>query len=360
MVSQGLVQFVRVSQLAVAAQAVNVRRGCVGTDAALTRFARDRTRFGLGGKGESLTQLVSATTSFPSSERCARSPSPACLQVGARQGLPLGAGNGRRCLVGSRVICSLVIVVGLTAAGVLRSSFALADVRPTGPSIEAFDQAIEAGRRPASGGNTSVTRAELRNAIGFFLHDDGNIDGLERAHLAGHLGDPSWLEGISGPARKYAGDFVELNADGAALIALEDVQVSLVDLFGAPGALTSSVWVQEGRVTSSNGMVTQSTLRTAYGRAFNASASMFDPINLRELVNELSGRLEVGTPTQDEVDGAVAYLSQIGRTASRLYLASWIGSSRGGGPGDVGGVVMAAVSSDRRFVRFVEVHVWSE
>jgi len=41
-------------------------------------------------------------------------------------------------------------------------------------------------------------------------------------------------------------------------------------------------------------------------------------------------------------------------------LASWISSHRGGGPGDTGGLVVAAISTDRRFVRLFEIHSWAE
>lgn len=239
-------------------------------------------------------------------------------------------------------------------------------------SVESFERAVDSARQISSGGGDAVTRAELRGAIGFFQHDDGVIDSAERAALANFLAESEAQEALSGAARKYAVEFLELNADlPPANLTVTDVQTSLVELFGAAGALTSSVWLQEAKVAGS-GVISQATLRGAYGRAFNASASTFDPINVRELINELSGRLELGTPTQDEVDGVVAFLAPIvgpvggsvgaagNKATSRLYLASWIGSSRGGEPGDVGGVVIAAVSGDRRTVRFLEVHGWTE
>jgi hypothetical protein len=249
-------------------------------------------------------------------------------------------------------------------AGAENVSRAPGAMRPGLSSVEAFDRATDSARQIASGGGDSVTRAELRGAIGFFQHDDGIIDSAERACLSNFLADTAAQDSLSGAARKYAVEFLELNADlPQAPLAVSDVQTSLVELFGAAGALTSSVWLQDARVTG-NGVIAQATLRAAYGSAFNASASTFDPINLRELINELSGRLELGTPTQDEVDGVVTFLtgggSQSNKAASRLYLASWIASGRGGEPGDLGGVVIAAVSSDRRSVRFLEVHAWTE
>jgi hypothetical protein len=228
-------------------------------------------------------------------------------------------------------------------------------------STAAFERATDSARQISSGGGNAVTRAELRHAIGFFQHDDGVISTAERTCLANFLADPAAQEALSGAARKYAVEFLELNAElPPAPVAVSDLQTSLVDLFGAAGALTSSVWLQEARVTSSGAVISQATLRSAYGRAFGGSAGTFDPINVRELVNELSGRLELGTPAQDEVDGVVAYLTQGPKAASRLYLASWIAAGRGADPGDLGGVVIAAVSSDRRTVRFVEVHGWTE
>jgi hypothetical protein len=238
-------------------------------------------------------------------------------------------------------------------------------------SVDAFERAVDSARQISSGGGDAVTRAELRGAIGFFQHDDGVIDSAERTALANFLAESEAQDVLSGAARKYAVEFLELNADlPPANLTVTDVQTSLVELFGAAGALTSSVWLQEAKVVG-NGVLSQATLRGAYGSAFNASASTFDPINVRELINELSGRLELGTPTQDEVDGVIAFLAPINgsgnaagvagaKATSRLYLASWIGSSRGGEPGDVGGVVIAAVSGDRRTVRFLEVHGWTE
>lgn len=227
-------------------------------------------------------------------------------------------------------------------------------------SVESFERATDAARQISSGGGDAITRAELRGAIGFFQHDDGVIDSAERTCLANFLADSAVQDALAGSARKYAVEFLELNADlPQASMGVSDVRASLVELFGAAGALTSSIWMQDAKVQG-GGVISQASLRSSYSHAYNASASTFDPINLRELINELSGRLELGMPSQDEVDGVVAYLTQGPKAASRLYLASWIGSSRSGEPGDIGGVVIAAVSSDRRSVRFFEVHGWTE
>lgn len=257
-------------------------------------------------------------------------------------------------------VCS-VLVGAVLAGGGGSSSVAVAQAGAPLPSVESFERATDSARQISSGGGDAVTRAELRSAIGFFQHDDGVISSDERTCLANFLADPEAQDALSGSARKYAVEFLELNADlPPAAFAISDVQTPLVELFDAAGALTSSVWMQEARLTSAGSVISQATLRAAYGRAYNASAGTFDPINLRELTNELSGRVELGTPSQDEVDGVLAYLTQGSKAASRLYLASWIGSGRGGDAGDIGGVVIAAVSSDRRTVRFLEVHAWTE
>jgi hypothetical protein len=255
--------------------------------------------------------------------------------------------------------CALVGVLLASFLGV-PPALGQAGDDPLASSARRFDEAVAAAREPGSGGGGAVTRAELRHAIGYFWRDDDAVNREERAYLLACLADPRWLDPVSGAARRYASEFVELNAEvSPASITATEVQASLVDLFGAPGALTSSVWVKEGRALGS-GSVTQGALRAAYGRAFEASAGSFEPINVRELLNELSGRFELGTPTQDEIDGAMAYLTQGNSAATRLYLASWIGSNRGGVAGDLGGVVVASVSLDRRVVRFVEIHEWTE
>lgn len=268
-------------------------------------------------------------------------------------------------------LAAILGLAGIAGAGTTTTGPAAGGAARSLSSVDAFERAVDSARQISSGGGDAVTRAELRGAIGFFQHDDGVIDSAERTALANFLAESEAQDVLSGAARKYAVEFLELNADlPPANLTVTDVQTSLVELFGAAGALTSSVWLQEAKVVG-NGVLSQATLRGAYGRAFNASASTFDPINVRELINELAGRLELGTPTQDEVDGVIAFLAPINgsgsaagaagaKATSRLYLASWIGSSRGGEPGDVGGVVIAAVSGDRRTVRFLEVHGWTE
>lgn len=267
-------------------------------------------------------------------------------------------------LVGALIVGAAAPVSGGVLGGSGGASEGVVGAQAEGArlsSVESFERATDSARQISSGGGDAITRAELRGAIGFFQHDDGVISSDERTCLANFLADPEAQDALSGSARKYAVEFLELNADlPTAAFVIGDVQTPLVELFGAAGALTSSVWMQEARVTSPGAVISQATLRASYGRAYNASAGTFDPINLRELTNELSGRVELGTPSQDEVDGVIAYLTQGSKAASRLYLASWIGAGRLGEAGDIGGVVVAAVSSDRRTVRFLELHGWTE
>lgn len=228
------------------------------------------------------------------------------------------------------------------------------------PSIVAFERATAAARAPHSGGGPKVSRAELRNALSFFLHDDGTIDAGERGHLGACLADPAWRATVSDSALSYAIELHELVAELAPVTStVTEVPGSLVDVLGAAGALTSSLWLQEGRLTGP-GTLSHTSLRAAYGRAYNASVGTFDPIDRRELSNELSGRLELGMPTQREIDGVLSYLAQGPKPASRLYLAQWVATGRDTPGQELGGVVIAAVSADRRTVRFVELRVWSD
>ncbi len=245
---------------------------------------------------------------------------------------------------------------------VASAASATAGAAPSGglASIAAFERATAAAHQPDSGGGTTVTRAELRSALANFLHDDGTIDAGERGHLGACLADASWRRDVASTALAYATELYELYADSTPTpVTTTEVTGPLLDVIGAPGALTSSLAVQEGRVVGA-GALTHAALRTTYARAFDASVGTFDPINVRELVNELAGRLELGMPTQDEIDGVLAYLNAGPRPASRLYLATWDAAGRGGSGGDVGGVVVAAVSADRRSVRLLELHVWTE
>lgn len=255
---------------------------------------------------------------------------------------------------------SLVALASIGMAIAPGARAALASPAAPRPSIVAFERATAAARAPQSGAGTKVSRAELRNALSFFLHDDGTIDAGERGHLGACLADPAWRATVSDSALSYAIELHELVAELAPVsLAVSEVPGSLVDVLGAAGALTSSLWLQDGRVQGP-GSISHASLRAAYGRAYNASVGTFDPIDRRELSNELSGRLELGMPTQQEIDGVLAYLSQGPRPASRLYLAQWVATGRDSPGQELGGVVIAAVSADRRTVRFVELRAWSE
>jgi len=229
-------------------------------------------------------------------------------------------------------------------------------------TVPQFDAAIAAARLATSPGGTQVTRAEMRGAANQFLVDDGVVDGVERSYLVGRLTDTAFLTGVTGQGKKYASDFVELNDGGpTAPLAVSDGQTPIAQLIGATGALTSVAWSQEGFIPNGAGVTNQITLQTAYRDAFNADPRNFDPISVRELTNTLARHVDGGgTPSEDEIDGAAALITQISRNSNRLYLGSWITNGRGGGPGDLGGYVVAAVSTDRRFVRFFEVRTFSE
>jgi hypothetical protein len=228
-------------------------------------------------------------------------------------------------------------------------------------TVPQFDADIAAARLTSSPGGTQILRSEMRAAVLRFINDDSTVDAAERAHLASRLADAAWGAGVTGSARKYAVDVAELNDGGSvAPLSVSDPQIPIGDQIGATGALTSSAWVQEGFIPNGEGVTNHITLKTAYRDAFDANPGNFEPINVRELIEALLRNTLSGTPSTDEVDGAVALISQISRNSNRLYVASWISDHRGGGPGDTGGFVVAAVSSDRRFVRFLEIRSWVE
>jgi hypothetical protein len=228
-------------------------------------------------------------------------------------------------------------------------------------TIPQVDADIATARLTSSPGGTQILRSEMRAAVIRFITDDSIVDAAERAHLAGRLADAAWSAGVTSGARNYAVDFAELNDSGpVAPLSVSDPRIPIADQIGATGALTSSAWVQEGFIPNGAGVTNQITLKTAYRDAFNANPGNFDPVNVRELIDALSRNTLRGTPSADEIDGAVALISQISRNSNRLYLASWISDHRGGGPGDTGGFVVAAISTDRRFVRLFEIQSWAE
>jgi hypothetical protein len=227
-------------------------------------------------------------------------------------------------------------------------------------TVPQFDAAIATARLATSPGGVAVTRAEIQGATGFFLYDDSVVDATEAAALAARLADPAWFAALTGAASSYAQFFQELNQPGPVpSVAFSQLTSTTAQLFGATGALSNAAAVQEGFIPNGTGVANQGTLQQAYLDAFNASPGTFLPANPREVIATLAGSTVSGLPSQDEVDGAFAHALRIARNSNRFYIASWKSPGRGA-PGDLGGYVIAAVSTDRRFVRFIEVTVWVE
>lgn len=231
-------------------------------------------------------------------------------------------------------------------------------------SIPLFESKVEAARATTSPSGATVTRQEMTDALNAFVNDDGWVDANERAYLSTKVNNATFLAGLTGPAKKQLTDFHELNdaaAQGAPL-GMNAVAGTPAGLFGASGALASSTRIKEGYISNGQGVANQVTLTDTYGAAFGSSYDygyFFEPITPRELITRLQARTYSGTPSVDEVDGAVAYITQISSNSNRLYVSSWRSMGRGG-PGESAGFVVAAVSTDRRFVRMVEVLTWAE
>ncbi len=200
----------------------------------------------------------------------------------------------------------------------------------------------------------------MQGATNFFFSDDSVVDSLEAGALTTRLADPAWVAPLTGSALSYAKFFQELNQSGPVpSVSFAQLTSTTAQLFGATGALSNAATVQEGFIPNGTGVATQATLQQAYLDGFGAYPGTFRPANPREVINALTGTTVSGLPTPDEVDGAFAQVLQIARNSNRFYLASWQSPGRGA-PGDIGGYVIAAVSTDRRFVRFIEVTVWAE
>ncbi|MFP2928419.1 hypothetical protein ACLESO_25135 [Pyxidicoccus sp. 3LG] len=248
----------------------------------------------------------------------------------------------------------------LGGAVLLTAPAALADSTTT---IPAFDAKIATARGSSSPGGTTINRAEMTDAVNTFLYDDGIVDAAERAYLGTKVSNTTFLTGVTATAKKYLTDFHELN-DGATVAAplyLSWLQGTPAELYGASGSLANVSEIVEGYVPNGQGVANQLTLTTGAYETFRVeSVNNFQPITVRELVAQLSARMENGTASADEVDGAVALITQISRNSNRLYLGTWFCSTCGGGPGDMGGYIVAAVSTDRRFVRMVKVRNWVE
>lgn len=240
---------------------------------------------------------------------------------------------------------------------------ALADSTTT---IPAFNAAIATARTSNSPGGTTVRRAEMMNAVNLFLYDDGKVDAAERTFLGDRINDLVFNIGVTATAQKYMIDVHELN-DGATTHAplwLDPMTQTPEALFGATGPLTTSTVIMEGDIPNGQGGVAnQKTLTYKAAAAFGLQGSgAFTPITVQELLAKLSAQVINGTPNADEVDGALGLITQVSRNSNRLYTASWSCQTYcgGSGPGDAGGYFIAAVSTDRRFVRMVRVTTWSD
>ncbi|RKH08585.1 hypothetical protein D7V97_19090 [Corallococcus sp. CA053C] len=248
---------------------------------------------------------------------------------------------------------SMTSLVGALALLTAPAAFA------TSTSIPAFEASITTAKGPSSPGGTTILRSEIRTALDAFLNDTGSpegVDSAERAYLATRLNDTPFQQSLTGTAAKYYADFHEVNdaAITGAPLYLNQVAQTPASLFGATGSL-SSARIYEGYIPNGQGVANQQTLGEAFSMAFGPQASIFEPITVRELIS----RLSAVSYNVDEVEGAVAYITAISRNSNRLYTTGW--SCRGcGAPGYTQGFAIAAVSTDRRFVRMVSVTTYAD
>ncbi|MBZ4399692.1 hypothetical protein [Myxococcus sp. AS-1-15] len=250
----------------------------------------------------------------------------------------------------------------LGGAALLAAAPAFADSTTT---IALFEADIAAARLATSPGGVTVIRTEMRGAVSRFFQDDSKVDAAERIYLADRIADQPFNVGVTATAMKYLIDVHELN-DGATTHAplwLDVLPQTPADYFGATGPLTVSTEIMEGYIPSGQGVANQATLNYKAGAAFRYGYPRnFQPITVQELLAELTSQTDNGLPNSDEVDGALAFITQSSRNSNRRYSASWYCRTYcgGGGPGDTAGYYIAAVSTDRRFVRMVRVTTWSE
>ncbi|MFP2928421.1 hypothetical protein ACLESO_25145 [Pyxidicoccus sp. 3LG] len=231
-------------------------------------------------------------------------------------------------------------------------------------TIPAFDAKIATARGATSPGGPTVNRAEMKGAVDLFLQDDDYADAAERAHMAAKLADATFLTGINASAKKYLSDTHELNDTTGLTVPLGNFPVAQTpaELYGASGSLAFGSVIREGYIPNGQGVANQATLVETFNANVgfsDKSVSYFKPINTQELIEILSTRYDATRATVDEVEGALAYIYQIYRNSNRLYIARW-SATYNGGPGYSTGFVVAAVSSDRRFVRFVDVLTYGE
>jgi hypothetical protein len=226
-----------------------------------------------------------------------------------------------------------------------------------------FESALAAARSASSAQGATVNREEARGALGRFLSDDGAVDAQERAYLTTQSGNAAFFTGFTAEASQYFTSFQELNdaATTPAPLGCYSADQTPEEAFGTDGTLAASADIQQGFIPYGQGVANQLTLRTTYFNHFRVTGvGSFDPVTEAELRIQLSTRYDGLPVTQAEVEGAVAYLKQIGGNSKRFYVATWINTHGRTAPGDLGGIVVAAVSTDRRYVRFVEVRTWYE
>ncbi|ADO73362.1 hypothetical protein [Stigmatella aurantiaca] len=253
---------------------------------------------------------------------------------------------------------SLSLKPFLGAVVLLSAPVSLADSTTT---IPAFEAQVATARGAASPGESTVVRAELSQALSLFLSDDGTVDAQERTYLGTRLGDAAFLTGIDASAWQYFTDFYHLN-DGATVPAVPHLWwpgSTPEELYGVSGPLADASEIRDGYV---EGIANQLTLVHAAYTSFgiDRQPSHFVPIDTNELIAQLSVRYDGQTVSEEEVNGAAAYITWISRNSHLLYKATWFCAHCGGGPGDMGGSIFAAVSTDRRRVRMVRVRTWVE
>lgn len=252
----------------------------------------------------------------------------------------------------SKSLKSLVGALAFVAAPV-----ALASLNVSQPL---FESKVNTARGSSSPEGAVVNRSEIRGALSSFIgYDDGTVDASERSYLSTRVNDPVFLTGFSTDARTYFSGFYELNdaATSSAPLDVYPVSQTPAQAFGVSGVLSNSASIQEGFIPNGQGVANQYTLQWTYYSYFDITGvSTFDPTSEAELRSALA----LPGATQAEIDGAVAYINQIAGNSKRIYIASWKNEYGRGYPGDLGGFVVAAVSTDRRFVRYVEFVTWSE
>ncbi|MCE9669628.1 hypothetical protein LY474_17675 [Myxococcus stipitatus] len=243
----------------------------------------------------------------------------------------------------------------LSGLALLAAPVALAD---SSTSIPVFQSRVAAARAPSSPGGVQVLRAELVEAINALFYDDLALDAAERAFLGDRIHDLPFNVDVTASAQKYLIDFHELNdlATTSAPLGLEFVAPTPQEQYGVSGPLAAVSEVAEGYIPNGLGVANQITLRQKAAEVFLTDNLdyLFIPITPRELIQRLSTPMSHGTALPDEVDGAASLITQISRNSNRLYVLGWSCERCGGSRG----LIVAAVSTDRRFVRMVKFRTY--